>query len=288
MAAAVVPASAHDAVSHPSFTFTNINVPSAADTYVFGFAADDSLVGSFYDASNTLHGFVQDKAGAVKQFDLKGIKGLAGSAIQAQTAAGTLAQAYVNTAEQQVVVSYFINKAGKYTRIAVPNASSTYAWSMNTAGTIVGSYVSGDGAITAAFIYKDGKYTTFRQPKMSFTTYNGINDKGDIVGAYQYKSGPDLCVGFILSAGKMKLVEYPGVTATILQGINNAGEVVGYVRDYYNRSNTGFVYKSGVFTHVGVGTVNYVWAWAIDSKGDIAGADIPQYQAVSGFVGKVR
>ncbi len=83
-------------------------------------------------------------------------------------------------------------------------------------------------------------------------------------------------------------MEYPGVTATILQGINTAGEVVGYVRDFFNRSNTGFVYKSGVFTNVGVGAADYVWAWAIDGKGNIAGADVLQYEAVSGFVGTLN
>jgi hypothetical protein len=279
---------AQETASPPSFTITNINVPNAADTYVFGFAPHGALVGSFYDAANTLHGFIENKAGDFKQFDLKGIKGLAGSAIQAQTEAGMLAQAYVNTAGGQIVVSYFISPTGKYTLISVPKSKQTWGWAMNKTGTIVGSYLAADGATTEAFIYQNGKYTTFRQPGMATTTYNGINDRGVIVGYYQAQPGPDLAVGFILTVGKMKTVEYPGVTGTILQGINNAGEVVGYVRDYYSRSNTGFVYKSGVFTNVGVGVPDYVWAWAIDSHGNIAGADVPQYEAVSGFVGTLK
>jgi len=288
IAAAALATSLPAAATPPSFTFTNINVPNAADTYVFGFIAGGGLVGSFFDASNTLHGFIQNKAGTFTQVDLKGIKGLAGSAIQAKTAAGTLAQAYVNTSAGQVVATYFIDNTGKYTQIALPKAKSTYGWAMNKAGTIVGSYVSADGSTTSAFIYQGGKYTTFSEKGMSYTSYNGINDKGVIVGDYQAQPGQDTEVGFILNAGKMKLVEYPNVTATTLQGINNAGEVVGYVRDYYNRSNTGFVYKSGVFTDVGVGVPDYVWAWAIDTKGNIAGADVLQYEAVSGFVGTLN
>ncbi len=277
-----------NAAAPPSFTFTTINVPTAANTRVFGFAPDGSLVGSFSDASNVLHGFIENKAGRFKEVDLKGIPGLAGTALQAMTAAGTLAQAYVNTKNGQIAQSYFIDPAGKYTQIAVPNAKSTSAWSMNASGTIVGSFITADGATTEAFVYAAGTYTIFRKPGMGYTSYNGINNDGVIVGDYQIQPGPDTEVGFILTGGTMKLVEYPGVTATTLQGINDAGEVVGYVRDYYMRSNTGFVYKSGTFTNVGVGSVDYVWAWAIDAKGNIAGADIPTYEAVSGFVGTLK
>lgn len=284
---ATLPAGAQDTGTPPSFTFTNINVPNAADTYVFGFTPDGGLVGSFFDGSNNLHGFIENKAGGFKQFDLRGIKGLAGTAIQAETAAGTLAQAYVNTKGGQVAVGYFISPTGKYTQISIPNANSTNAWAMNASGTIVGSFVT-TGGTTEAFIYQAGKYTTFHKPGMAYTSYNGINDNGVIVGDYQVEGGSDPEVGFILTGSKMKLVEYPNVTATTLQGINNAGEVVGYVRDYYNRSNTGFVYKSGVFTNVGVGAPDYVWAWAIDAKGNIAGADVLQYEAVSGFVGILK
>ncbi len=283
---AALPARAQDTAAPPSFTFTNINVPNAADTYVFGFAPDGALVGSFYDSSGNLHGFIENTAGGFRQLDLKGIKGLAGSAIQAKTAAGTLAQAYVNTTKGQIVESYFISPSGKYSPISIPNAKSTYAWGMNATGTIVGSFLA--GGVTEAFIYQAGKYTIFRKPGMAYTSYNGINDNGVIVGDYQVQPGPDPEVGFILTGSKMQLVEFPSVTATTLQGINDAGEVVGYVRDYYNRSNTGFVYKSGVFTNVGVGTPDFVWAWAIDSKGNIAGADVPQYEAVSGFVGTLK
>jgi hypothetical protein len=281
-------ARAEEPDSPPSFTFTDINFPNAVNTYVFGVGPNDSLVGSFFDDSGTLHGFVETKNGSFKQFDLKGIKGLAGSAIQAKTAAGTLAQAYVNISSGQIVVSYFINPNGKYTLISVPKSKQTWGWSMNASGTIVGSFLAADNATTEAFIYQGGKYTTFKQPGMSYTSYNGINDKGVIVGDYQAQSGADLEVGFILTNGTMKTAEHPNVTATIFQGINNAGEVVGYVRDFFNRSNEGFVYKGGKFTDVGIGPATYDWAWAIDSKGNIYGADINADENVSGFVGTLK
>ncbi len=277
-----------NAAAPPSFTFTNVNVPNASSTSILGFAPDGSVVGSFYDASDNVHGFIENKAGQFKQVDLTGIAGLVGTTLQAMTAAGTLAQAYVNTTKGQIVESYFISPAGKYTQLSVPNAKSTTARSMNASGTIVGSFLAADGVTTEAFVYMAGSYTMFRKPGTAYTSYNGINNDGVIAGDYQVQPGPDPEVGFILNGSAMKLVEHPGVTETILQGINDAGAVVGYVRDYYNRSNTGFVYKAGAFTNVAVGSLDNVSVTAIDGKGDIAGSDVPVYTATSGFVGTLK
>jgi len=265
-----------------SFTFTNINVPNASNTYVFGFAPAGRLVGSFLDANNNLHGYIMQRSGTFRQLD---VKGAAGTQITAASAKGYLVQALEPGNATQ---SFLLSPAGAYTQIAVPHAKATAAWAMNDAGTIVGSYVPNGSTATAAFVYQGGKYTTFAQPDTSLTAYYGINTKGVISGSFFPNTGPFQSTGFTRKGGRMSLLQAPGVSATIVQGINDAGEVVGYVRDINNVSNAGFVHKGEKFTTFGVGVPDYVWGWAIDNHGNIAGFDVPQYEAVAGFVGKLQ
>jgi hypothetical protein len=265
-----------------SFTFTNITVPNATNTYVFGFAPGGRLVGSFYDTNNNLHGYIMRRNGTFRQLD---VKGASGTQITAASAKGYLVQALE---PQNATQSFLLSPAGTYTPIAVPNAHATAAWAMNDAGVVVGSYVPNGSTITAAFIDQGGKYTTYAQPNTSLTAYYGINSKGVIAGSFQPNAGSFQSTGFTLAGGKMSLLQVPGVSATIVQGINDAGEVVGYVRDINNVSNAGFVHKGDKFTSFGVGAPDYVWGWAIDNHGNIAGFDVLQYEAVAGFVGKVE
>jgi hypothetical protein len=86
----------------------------------------------------------------------------------------------------------------------------------------------------------------------------------------------------------MTTIQYPGVSATVVQGINDSGEVVGYVRDIKQVSDTGFAYHGKKFTNIGVGAPDYVWVWAIDNAGDVAGFDVLQCEAVGGFIGTIE
>jgi len=280
----VAPAAHAGAVSPPSFSFTEIDAPNAADTFVMGFTPGGGTVGFFDDAAGVEHGFILDTSGMFKQVDAKGIKGARGTLIYGHNTAGYIVQIVF---AHNKIQSYLLTPKGKYTQIAVPGAADTYVYGINKSGTIVGSYEAANGEYTAAFTYAGGKYTTFREPGMGTTVYSGINDFGTIVGGYQYQGGPYPYVGFILKNGQMTTLMHPGVTATLPQSINNAGEVIGYVRDYYDRSNSGFVYKSGVFTDFNDG-IGYMWGQAIDDAGNIAGAFIPTYEAASGFVGTVQ
>lgn len=268
--------------SSPSWTFTNVLVPNATNTYVFGFGPKSSYVGSYFDGSNNEHGFVMQN-GKMVQFD---IPGALGTAVVAANATYNVIQGLY---AHNVTKSFLVNAQGKSTTIAVPGATSTSAWAINAAGTIVvGSYVpKSNPSITEAFMFENGKYTTFAVKNARLTAYYGINAHGVLSGTYYETSGYYQATGFTINNGKMTTIQYQGVTATIVQGINDSGEVVGYVRDLNNASDTGFVYKDKTFTNVGVGVPDYVWGWAIDNAGDVAGFDVLQYEAVAGFIGKV-
>jgi uncharacterized membrane protein len=266
----------------PSFTFTDILIPNATNTYVFGFAPNGGTVGSFFDSNNAEHGFIRNRHGVIQQID---VPGAPGTAVQAVSAAGTLLQTieFKNASK-----SYLLTPGGTMMQIAVPGAFATQAWAMNNAGTIVGSYVpTNNPGLTVAFMYQNGTFTTFRQPKATLTAYYGINNSGVIAGTF-YPPTTGVATGFILANGKMTTIQHPVETATIVQGINDKGEIIGYLRDSNNISNDGFVYKNRTFTDFGVGPDSFDWGWAIDNAGNIAGFDIQEDENVAGFVGKVK
>lgn len=70
---------------------------------------------------------------------------------------------------------------GTYANIDVPGSAFTYAWGINTAGEIVGTYDDRSGALHG-FLLSGGTYTTIDYPGASDTGLIDINDKGQIVG----------------------------------------------------------------------------------------------------------
>jgi hypothetical protein len=70
---------------------------------------------------------------------------------------------------------------GTYTQIDVPGATGTSGRGIDTAGDIVGSYLS--GASDVGFLLSGGVYSTIKYPGSELTFLFGINDNGQIVGS---------------------------------------------------------------------------------------------------------
>ncbi len=114
-----------------------------------------------------------------------------------------------------------------YTFDAVPGATATVAWGINSKGAVVGSYTK-DG-VTHGFLRSDGVLTTIDYEGAAATIARDINDRGDIVGSYQIAGEPSVNAhGFLRDKyGRMTRADVPVHTNTIPQRITNTGVIVG-------------------------------------------------------------
>jgi len=77
-----------------------------------------------------------------------------------------------------------------YTPLNYPGASDSFALGINNAGTIVGEYYLGGGAVEYGYTLNGTTYTPLNYPGASIGTFaRGINDAGTIVGWYQDATG---------------------------------------------------------------------------------------------------
>lgn len=118
-----------------------------------------------------------------------------------------------------------------YTFDALPDATATTAWGINSRGDIVGSYTK--GGVTYGFLLSDGVLTTIDYEGAASTEARGINARGDIVGVYRIALEPSLNVhGFLRDKhGQFTPVNVPDHTNTIPQRITNSGVIVGCRHD---------------------------------------------------------
>jgi hypothetical protein len=271
IATITVPALATD------FTFTSVIAPKEAGTQVRGFGPQGQLVGDYYDAKFTFHGFIE----SMNEFTPVNVKGATNTIVQAGSTSGYLVQASDNTG---ATTGYLLDTAGKFHRIAVPGALSTFPMGMNAAGTIVGYYFPSSGPIeAAAFTLANGKYTTFSIPNAYDTEFSGINDANVIAGSYRLNDS-SYFVGFTSTKGKLTKIVVPHALSTSIQGINKLGEVVGYWSA--GGVDTGFVFDGKTFSWFSP-TGGTTYAWAIDDNGDVGGFTFRGSNEI-GFIGKPK
>jgi hypothetical protein len=167
---------------------------------------------------------------------------------------------------------------GTFTAIDVPGATFTAALDINSAGTIVGEYVSaGDGNDHGFLRNRHGNFTTIDFPGANFTHATGINSRGDIVGQYRLRGEPAMVRhGFLLSGGTFTTFDPPGSVFTNAFGINRHGDIVGRyctVLPCGNmpQNNHGFLFSGGEFSGIDVPGAVGTSAWGINDRGKIVG-----------------
>lgn len=151
--------------------------------------------------------------------------------------AGTSTDAFGISNDGRIVGSYlsgtqrrgYLRAAnGDLTAFVFPGASATYAYGVNTAGTVVGAYDDVDGKRHGFVRTAAGVFTTRDVPGAISTTLYGINDAGRIVGTYlDFNS---FTHGLIFEpSGALQIFDSPEATATYGYGINTTGVVsAGY------------------------------------------------------------
>ena len=108
------------------------------------------------------------------------------------------------------------------TPLNVPGAVSTFPYSINDAGIIVGSYISSVDNLEHGFIYRpDGTFQTLDNPLTSATRLVGINNAGQIVGVNNVSPGSSYSTsGFLYTGGAFVALSYGAPV-----GINDAGAI---------------------------------------------------------------
>jgi len=165
-----------------------------------------------------------------------------------------------------------------FTTIDVPGATTTIPIDTNSAGDIVGRYVSAADLNTHGFLLSKGVFTTIDFPASNFTVTAGIDRCGDIVGMYRLLSDPSTARhGFLLSEGEFTTIDPPGSVFTNALGINPRGDIVGrFCTTTPCASDGGNVHgflrtPSGDFTTIDFPDAIGTNAWKIDSQGQILG-----------------
>jgi hypothetical protein len=149
-----------------------------------------------------------------------------------------------------------------------PGGSSTKAFAINDAGTIVGSYIAENGREVGFIRTSDQVWTTVVYPAADVTRTQllGINNHGQIVGCYYtYYDVPGACYyGFLLSGGVFTPITYPGAFITTPTGINDAGDIVGWS----GWPGRGFLLRGGTFTTLDSPSASPTFAYGIDNEPD--------------------
>jgi hypothetical protein len=176
-------------------------------------------------------------------------------------------------------------RAGDATFVSIhpPDASSSSALGVNTAGTIVGRYLSQVDGKTHGFMRDAvGQFTIIDYPQAVFTVAAGINSHGDIVGQYRLASdAPDARHGFVLSRGVPTTIDFPGAVFTNALGINGRGEIVGRyctVLPCSADKRHGFLLSRGSFITIDIREALGTNAWDINSRGEIVGGYLGKNQ----------
>jgi probable HAF family extracellular repeat protein len=256
------------------FVFTTLDPPGSTSTAVNGINADGRVVGNYYDAGGTQHGFLLS-GGLYTTLDVPGASTGAGGTSQNGTSANG-----INSAGNIVGLFYdeggtrhgYRLSGGSFTTLDPPGSDRTQALSINDSDQIVGSYRASDAV--HGFLLSGGVYTTLDVPGSSLTVAFGTNNAGEIVGDYQDSGGT--FHGFLLSGGVYTTLDVPGSPFTIAEGIDAAGQIAGWYADAFSPDEGpvglhGFLLSGGVYTTLDVPGSTSTQVFAINDAGQVVG-----------------
>jgi uncharacterized membrane protein len=294
------------AAAAQTYSYVSITVPNATYTTVAAVNSKGTVVGNWYDASFTEHGFVY-AGGTVTTFDYPGAaNGTAAASINTQ---GMIVGTYYDSNYVPHGFTYTVTKKGNpvFTDVDAPGSNGTTLSAVDNKGALFGggvgsgnaSYVfsdvggvfttlvsangpavlasSGNGNLGGAYfatypstgwVYAKGVLTNLPTTGYTSTTTYGVNAKGIAVGSATSTAG--LTTGFTFGKGKLKAVAVPGATTSYFTGINASGMIVGVAVDSSNNLSS-FLYAGGTFTTLAVPDGTSTYATAINSAGQVIG-----------------
>ena len=251
-----------------SVSFTTIDVPGAALTYLGGINSKGDMVGSYETALNQPdHAFVY-KDGQFTLFDYPGAT---------YTRAWGINDAGLIVGEAEIdgfyVVGYLYDGTTFITLKDGTN-SDTVAWGINNIGAVVGG--TGTPFATKGFEMRRNSFRNVTPPGTYVYTYaTGINSLGEVVGWTDYD-------GFSFARGKFRTIDFPGAIVTEALGLNDGGVVVGWYE--IGPSVYGFAFDVGRYRSFQYPGSLYTFAYGINLSGQSVGGYSPDGKTYHGFV----
>jgi hypothetical protein len=212
-------------------SFTNENVPGAAQTQVVAVSGNGNTAGFWVDAKGDNYGFIDWNgtigtvsdplaAGKVKTTQILGLNN-AGVAV-----------GFYNDAQGNPHAFKYNRVTRTFTTLTPPGAESSTATGINASDQITG--FSTHGKTTESFVVSRGRYYELQVPGSDTTQAFGINNKDEIVGSYVAAGKTH---GFTAtnptSNPTFATIDDPqGIGNTILNGLNDKGQIVGFYTDH--------------------------------------------------------
>jgi len=201
-----------------AYAYGNIAFPGAMLTIANAVNDSNIIVGSFFDANSSVHGFVYGK-GHYQQVDYPGSSE---TEVLGINDSGDLVGVYQIAGPLNF--HGFLRHEGQFTTIDAPQAEfGTKIFGINKDMVMVGSFDDSQG-----FIVKSGSFTVFNAPQLpgeAFQTQlNGINNVGWISG--QVSSG-GAWRGFWFRERDLDFLQPIGSSDNQVTGMNARGDIVG-------------------------------------------------------------
>jgi len=201
-----------------AYEYAEIAYPGARLTTVNGLNNSNTIVGSYFDSYDSVHGFVYRRG----RFTAVNVAGATATEVLGINDYGDIVGVYQLSGPLNF--HGFLRHNGKFVTIDSPRAQfGTTAFAINRAGTIVGSYDDAHG-----FTYSAGKYRTLDAPQLqgepANTQLNGINNLGWIAG--QVLTG-GIWRGFWIVGNDLDFLESRSTSDSQVTGINGRGDIVG-------------------------------------------------------------
>lgn len=164
------------------------------------------------------------------------------------------------------IVHGYLKIGSNITTIDDPNGNGlgTTCFSINSTGSIVGSYAFGD--FSNGFMYQNGVFTDIMPPLSIGATDYGINDNGWIVGTYLDGTSQH---GFVFDGSTYTTLDVPGAVTTLAIGINNNGLITLESVDSSGQLSS-WLLSSGTYTQLNVPGALNTAVHFINARGEIA------------------
>ena len=181
--------------------------------------------GEYLGSDGHFHGYILEHPAFI-EFDVAGATDTIPLGINN---AGNLAGAIILSGGTQLA---FGSVNGRVVTFAVPDATATFAYQLNTANQIIGYYIDGNGIAHGYMRDTTGNLTfPIDVPGSNGTMLLGNNDLNWGVGSYTSPFTLGTHGFYFITPDDIHTFDYPGATSTSLTGINRQGIACGYFVD---------------------------------------------------------
>jgi hypothetical protein len=275
---AASPSFARGGANH-SYTFTQLDVPGAQQTFPSGINAGGKVVG-WYIQGGVTRGFIFDQGA----FTTIVYPGAVFTRLRGVGPGGEMVGSYRTALDVAVNEHGFVlTAAGEFIPVDYPDHINTIAQRILPDGTILGCYHDTDqgasmhgmsknkdgfSAVSVAmsmtnggtpngrkvagfftdmtdtvraFILEGEEFTPFDAPNSSSTAAWDMGPSGTVVGVFSDAAAPKAAHGFVLDRGEFTTINFPGSAYTDVFGTNASGDLVGKYRLTPTGVNRGYV-----------------------------------------------